>query len=281
MTLIPSVPIECRAVPSVGQTRYGGFGAGEAPERWHAPAGQLILDHHAVSTSHTAGWLGPLTTNMPVLHRQYGIDSERPDHALAKIDQLVSQRRGGMSLFLHPSVLDLEGKISTGEYVQVLERAAALRDKGLVAVITVGALSITDPSTPPTSALGSGSSRARRAGPPRRTECGSLGRSAGCQRMGARSPARDPCRCRGQQTRIHHCRGGRLRSGELSGPHGHHLIRRPLTVPLDADTLTVREHSKSRTHHQDHGQPDLTPPTAVHENITHRKGDTRWRDISP
>lgn len=240
---VPSVPIECWAVPGVGNTRYGGFGAGETPEHWHSIAGQLILGHHAVSTSHMPGRLGPLTTDTSVLHRQYGVDSTSFEGIHAKLDQLVEQRRGGMSLFLHPSVLDLEGKISTAEYSQVLERVATLRDEGLIAVMTMGALSIADharplrprwdPVLPPL------------AGPEPLTE---QGVTVSTDLLDANEWVRGAPREIRVETEI--SRPGDITvEGDGFSPvsfpvdSGHHLVSRPLTIPLDASSFTVRIHS--------------------------------------
>lgn len=240
---VPSVPVECWAVPGVGKTRYGGFGAGETPEHWDSVAGRLILGHHAVSTSHAPGRLGPLTADISVLHRQYGVDSKTRDEVLAKLDQLVAQRRGGMSLFLHPSVLDLEGKISTAEYSQILERVAALRDRGLLAVMTMGALAVADPARPLRPSWDPLLSPVD--GPVALSE---QGVTVSTDLVDANEWVRGAPREIRVETEI--SRPGDITiEGDGFSPvtfpvdTGHQSLSRPLTIPLDADSFTARIHS--------------------------------------
>lgn len=140
---IPSVPIEGFVIPGVPSGNYGGFSAGEDAGRWDTMAGRLILGYHAVSSSHMAGTDGPLTGDQPVLSRQMGVDSMSASSSIAAINRAVAAG-AGMTVFLHPSQLDLSGKITTAAYTQVLEHIAALRDSGAVEVLSMGGLSIAD-----------------------------------------------------------------------------------------------------------------------------------------
>lgn len=143
---LPRVPIEGFVIPGVPTGDYGGFSAGQTADHWNTAAGRLILGNHAVSSSHIDGTDQPMHGDQPILSKQYSIDSLNATTVKAAVDRAVVNA-AGIILFLHPSQLDVSGKMSTADYVAILEHIAALRAAGELEVLTMGGLSVADASS--------------------------------------------------------------------------------------------------------------------------------------
>jgi len=140
---LPNIPIEGFVIPGVPSGDYGGFSAGQTVDHWNTEAGRLILGNHAVSSSHIAGTDQPIHGDQPILSMQYSIDSLSANTVKAAVDRAVVNG-AGIILFLHPSQLDLSGKMSAADYVAILEHIAARRAAGDLEVLTMGGLSVAD-----------------------------------------------------------------------------------------------------------------------------------------
>src|SRR5690606_12080357 len=78
------------------------------------------------------------------ISRHFGVDSSTAALAKAEIDDLIDYGTGGTVIFLHPSVLNSTDRITSAQYVEILEYIAAKRDAGQIMVLTMGGLSVAD-----------------------------------------------------------------------------------------------------------------------------------------
>lgn len=145
-TKLPRIPIEGFVIPGVPSGNYAGFSAGETISRWNTTAGRYILGSHAVSSSHIDGTDMPITGDQVIISRQYSIDSLDANTVISAIDRAI-QHQAGMAIFLHPSQLDLSGRMSSADYVRILEHLADRRADGDLDVITMSGLSVADSTT--------------------------------------------------------------------------------------------------------------------------------------
>lgn len=235
----PSAPIEGWVVPGVGGTGYGGFSAGQNPERWDTIAGRLILGHHAVSTSHISGTMAPLSGDTTVISNHSGLDSATASQGITRLNDLVNIGTGGMVLFLHPSQLDQPDRITTTHFVQILEHLASLRDQGKIRVLTMGGMAVADQgliSRPRYSSLlnamtpasvSSGGSTSRVIG---------LGTYLGWAKGGVREIVVDLTLSSAGRVRVSTSDADYV---EYNLPSGSNTIVRPVMIPLGATELRV------------------------------------------
>lgn len=132
------------APPGVTVGDYMGFGNGATPDRWDGPAGRLILKHHAIGSAYMAGTAQRILDGVPRdAESHYGLDSSTVANAKAQIDQAIANKTG-LQLFLHPSQLDVTGKITTAQFEEVMAYIAQKRDEGVLAVMSPYEMAVAD-----------------------------------------------------------------------------------------------------------------------------------------
>lgn len=124
------------APPGVSTGDYGGFKDGRTPAGWSTFAGRLILEHHAVGTGYLAG------TSRRVLDGQIRdglghvtIDGRAVADIKADVDEVIASRKG-LQLMMHPSQLNASGKLSTSQFLEVLDYVVAKRDAGELMILS-------------------------------------------------------------------------------------------------------------------------------------------------
>ncbi|MSS84960.1 polysaccharide deacetylase family protein [Actinomycetaceae bacterium WB03_NA08] len=137
-TQLPDAQIDGWAVPGVNATDpYMGFGTGTSVQDFYqTDAGRMILTHHAVATGHIPG------THRRVLdgrirqgQHQYTIDSRSITEIKTEIDQAITEKTG-LQIMLHPSQLDLEGKLTTPELEEMLDYAVVKQTNGELVILS-------------------------------------------------------------------------------------------------------------------------------------------------
>lgn len=134
------------APPGVPSGDYGGFKDGRTPASWRTFAGRTILEHHAVGSGYLPG------TSRRVLdgHIRNGLGHITIDrYSLAglqsAVDEVVASTRG-LQLMLHPSQLDKAGKLSTEDFIALLDYIVAKRDDDELVTLSPYELLVADSS---------------------------------------------------------------------------------------------------------------------------------------
>lgn len=146
----PALATDAFIMPGVSGTKWAGFNGGnDTRSWWEHPAGRTIADNFPVVSGTTAGYYVPMMggeDNTWTMYR-YSFDTEaRADTFMAKVKALAGTGMG-IAGFMHPSVLDSEGKTSVAKLTEVLEFLAAERDAGRVEVLTLSGFAYADTST--------------------------------------------------------------------------------------------------------------------------------------
>jgi hypothetical protein len=141
---MPRLAVEGWAPPGVKAGAYMGAAPFKTVEQYtDTYAGQLILEHHAA----VAGYMGERTWTLDgemlfgAWHRN--IDRHTPAEAAAFLDEAV-QQRAGITIMVHPLLLDRDGYLSTEDLARVLADIAARRDAGEIEVLSYSGMWIAD-----------------------------------------------------------------------------------------------------------------------------------------
>ena len=126
---LPAAMIDMWHVPGVGGTGYDGFGSGNSPEAFYdTTAGQLILQHHAVSSgAFPDSQMRVLDGRIRQGQRHVTMDSASVSALTTRVNE-AQNGPYGVQFMLHPSRLDETGYISTAELTQFLDLVVARRD---------------------------------------------------------------------------------------------------------------------------------------------------------
>lgn len=120
---LPAAEIDGWVVPGVtANPSYGGFNNGANIQAFYeTEAGRMILDHHAISTGYIPG------THRPILDgtvrqggHQFTIDSQTLAAFKTQVDAAITERTG-LQIMLHPSQLNLSGKLTTETFTAMLD----------------------------------------------------------------------------------------------------------------------------------------------------------------
>lgn len=151
----PTVPIDGFIVPGVGGTNYNGFNGGGTPEAFYkTDAGRLILENHAVSTGSFPGTIQRvLDGKLRQGQSHYSMEAATVASITAQIDSAVTNKTG-LQLFLHPSLLDTPGYMTTAMLTTVLDYIKTKRDAGLLAVMSPSDLLIASSEYAPATTAG-------------------------------------------------------------------------------------------------------------------------------
>ena len=112
--------------------------SGRAPVRieWTTEAGRIILAHHAVVSGHLSG------TSQRLLDGQLRdglahvtMDARPVEDIIARIDSVARKKRG-LQLMLHPSRLNMDGKLSIEGLTAVLDHLVDLRERREIATLS-------------------------------------------------------------------------------------------------------------------------------------------------
>lgn len=134
------------APPGVSSGDYGGFKDGRTLAGWRTYAGRTILAHHAVGTGYLAG------TSRRVLDGQIRdglghitIDRCSLAYLQAAVDEAAASGHG-LQLMLHPSQLNIAGKLAEEDFVALLDYIVAKRDAGEFVTLSPYELLVADSS---------------------------------------------------------------------------------------------------------------------------------------
>lgn len=145
-TNMPEAVADAFIMPGVSGTGYGGFNGGinDPSLLYTHPAGRMILGNFPVITWGMLGQAIPMTGEPVQFVDRIGIDTASfATLAQRKITSL--QGTGlGISVFMHPSYLTVDGRITESRLVGFLEWVAAERDAGRVEVLTVSGFAYAD-----------------------------------------------------------------------------------------------------------------------------------------
>lgn len=125
----------------VGPTGLAGFDGGSTPEMFATTiAGQMIMEHHAVTTGYMgAGGVRQLDGRVQQGIGRFTMDAQTVSRIKLQIDLAVTDRVGVMFM-LHPALLDTTGYITTAQLLQVLAYARQREQAGALAVLSPGEL---------------------------------------------------------------------------------------------------------------------------------------------
>ena len=125
----------------VGPTGLAGFDGGSSPEMFATTlAGQMILEHHAVTTGYMgAGGVRQLTGTVQQGIGRFTMDAQTVSRIKLQIDTAINDRVGVMFM-LHPALMGTAGYISVADVLAVLDYAKTKQDAGELAVLSPGEL---------------------------------------------------------------------------------------------------------------------------------------------
>lgn len=140
--VIPGSAIETWAPPGGGGTRYMGFNAGSAPDRFYDTlAGAMILSTYGYSTGAFPGWEWSLDGCAPIGMPHSTIDTAGALAAARGRVREIVENRTGCLMMLHPKFLTYGKDYTTVEGLDsLLAYIAGLRNVGKLEVMTVGGL---------------------------------------------------------------------------------------------------------------------------------------------
>lgn len=131
---IPNAQIDGFVLPGVGGTQYLGFDGASPDVFTKTLAGRLLLKSHAVITGAIGSPRRVLDGQVRQGLAHYTMDSASFASIKGQIDLAISERTG-LQLFMHPSQLDLAGKISTATLTQVLDYIKTKVDAGDLVIL--------------------------------------------------------------------------------------------------------------------------------------------------
>ncbi|QCR53200.1 hypothetical protein C1N80_06140 [Brachybacterium sp. SGAir0954] len=130
--------------PGVSTGDYMGYQDGRTPEGWDSYAGNLILQRHAVASGYLSGTqIRPLDGTIRDGQGHYTMDSLSVATIKGYIDTAIS-RKAGVQLMLHPSQLDLAGKLTTAQFTEILDYIVAKRTAGDLVTLSPYQLTVAD-----------------------------------------------------------------------------------------------------------------------------------------
>lgn len=134
----------------VGATGLAGFDGGSSPEMFATTlAGQMILEHHAVTTGYLgAGGVRRLDGTVQQGVSRFTMDAQTVSRIKLQIDNAVNDRVGIMFM-CHPALLDTTGYLTTAQLLEVLAYARTRQQAGALAVLSPGELVRASSAAPP------------------------------------------------------------------------------------------------------------------------------------
>lgn len=134
----------------VGPTGLAGFDGGSSPEMFATTvAGQMILEHHAVTTGYMGtGGVRRLDGTVQQGIGRFTMDALTVARIKLQIDQAINDRVGIMFM-CHPSLLDTTGYLTTAQLLEVLAYARTRQQAGALAVLSPGELMRASAAAPP------------------------------------------------------------------------------------------------------------------------------------
>ena len=123
---------------------YMGFNDGRTPAGWGTYAARLILGHHAVASGYLSGTqIRPLDGTIRDGQSHYTMDSMTPAQVKGHVDAAIAQG-GGLQLMLHPSQLDTADKMTTAQFVEVLDYIVDKRTAGEIVTLSPYEMAVAD-----------------------------------------------------------------------------------------------------------------------------------------
>lgn len=134
----------------VGSAGLAGFDGGSSPEMFATTvAGQMILEHHAVTTGYMGtGGVRRLDGTVQQGIGRFTMDAQTVQRIKLQINQAINDRVGIMFM-CHPSLLDRDGYLTTAQLLEVLAYAREREQSGVLNVLSPGELVRADAGPPP------------------------------------------------------------------------------------------------------------------------------------
>ncbi|RZU61732.1 pyocin knob domain-containing protein [Zhihengliuella halotolerans] len=135
---IPSAVIDGFAPPGVGGSSYLGFNGGNSAEAFfETVAGRLILEHHAVSSGYIPDTAYHRPLDGVVRHGMGHLTADSLSAATLndRVDIAIANGEG-IQIMLHPSQINLTGKITTAEFEAHLNYVQQKVDEGVLVVLS-------------------------------------------------------------------------------------------------------------------------------------------------
>ena len=124
--------------PPGESTWWGGFNGGRA-DGWHDPAAGIILSSHAYSLGYVGGARRVLDGTIRQGLSHITLDTYDMAQARAQIDTAIAEGHG-IQMMMHPRILDDAGRISTADFLSLMDYVVAKRDAGDLVILTPGEL---------------------------------------------------------------------------------------------------------------------------------------------
>src|SRR5699024_1268030 len=107
------------------------------------------LQNHAVASGYLPGTrIRPLDGTIRDGQGHFTIDGMTVADIKGYVDAAIAQR-GGLQLMLHPSQLDAAGKMTTAQFVEVLDYVVAKRDAGELVTLSPYEMAVADSTREP------------------------------------------------------------------------------------------------------------------------------------
>lgn len=120
--------------------QYGNLDAGTG---FDSTAGKLITKHHAFIEGKSSGFFQPLTGKPVQAASHMSIDVMGAEGGINAVEVAKSMKRG-LTVYVHPGLLDEAGNMTTAQLDQFLGYLAAERAAGRIVVTTVSSMSLCD-----------------------------------------------------------------------------------------------------------------------------------------
>ena len=135
--------------PPGTQDGWLGFGpTPNSPEKWGTTAGQLILAHHAYAAGYIGNAYRPLTGQIQQGVPHISLDTYSMSAARTAIDRAAADRTG-LQLMMHPRELDKAGKMTTAQFISLLDYIVAKREAGELVTLSPNEMLLADATRPP------------------------------------------------------------------------------------------------------------------------------------
>lgn len=142
--LLPLLPIDCFAPPGGSSIKYAGHMPSRSVDNWNTPAGQLILQHHALASGYlTNSYYRPLDGILRDGQVHYSCDTYNFEKATLLVDRAAAWKTGVVMMW-HSNNFDLSDKMSLEEFELLLDYIVEKRDTEQLLVLTTSGLAVAD-----------------------------------------------------------------------------------------------------------------------------------------
>lgn len=121
---------------------WDGFGGGNK-DGWGTVTAQIILANHAYSLGYVGGKRRVIDGQLRQALSHVTLDTYSMSLARSQIDAAIAEKRG-IQFMMHPRELDKAGKISTAQFLSLMDYVVAKRDAGDLVIMSPNELVLAD-----------------------------------------------------------------------------------------------------------------------------------------